>query len=68
MADPLDPGQDEADHKGDQRRLEFLQGLGQRLALGQLGDVDLQHQQRDDDREDPVGQGKHAGGVVLALE
>ena len=37
------------------------------MALGELGDVDLQDQQGDDDREDAVGQGQHAGRVVQPL-
>jgi hypothetical protein len=64
MADPVHPGQDEADHKGGERRAELAQRLVQRLALGELGDVDLEDQQGDDDREHAVGQGKDPGRIV----
>src|SRR4029453_10262405 len=43
------------------------QRLVQRVALGELGDVDLQHQQGDDDREHAVGQGQDPGRVVQTL-
>ena len=42
--------------------------LVQRLALGELGDVDLQDQQGVDDGEDAVGQGEHPRGIVGALQ
>jgi hypothetical protein len=38
------------------------------VALGELGDVDLQHQQGDDDGEHAVGQGKDASGIVSAFQ
>jgi len=38
------------------------------VTLGELGDVDLQHQQGHDDREHAVGQGEHAGRIVEALQ
>src|SRR5512132_3653806 len=40
MDHPVHAGQDEADHKGAQRRPQLGQRLVQRVALGELGDVD----------------------------
>ena len=68
MADPVHPGQDEADHEGHQRRPELGQGLGEGVALGELGDVDLQDQQGDDDGEHPIGQGEDPGRIMQLLQ
>jgi hypothetical protein len=58
---------DEADEEGEERGPDLLQGSLERLAVGQLGDVDLEHEQGDDDRDDPVGQCQDARGIVLSF-
>ncbi|HEV2927505.1 MAG TPA: hypothetical protein VGW74_02345 [Propionibacteriaceae bacterium] len=55
-------------HERVERRPDLSQRPAQRLALAELGDVDLQHQQRDDDGEDTVGQGENPRGIVGALQ
>jgi hypothetical protein len=67
MPDPGDRHHDEADQERHERRPDILERRPQGLAARELGHVDLEHQQRDDDREDPVGQGHDPRRVVRAL-
>jgi hypothetical protein len=67
VAGPGDRDDDEADEEREEGGPDLLQGLRERLTVGQLGDVDLEDEQRDDDRDDPVGQRQNARGIVLAF-
>lgn len=66
MRHPVHAGEHEADDPGDQGRAKLFE----RVEKGVVGEVgghgDLEHQDRDDDREDAVCEGVHAVGTVAS--
>jgi hypothetical protein len=67
VAGPGDGHHDGADGEGDKGRSDFPDCLGEGLTLGEVGLVDLQHEQRNDDREDAIAEGEHPHRVVSPL-
>jgi hypothetical protein len=62
MARPRDRDDDEADQEGRERRSDLPKGIPERLTPGQVRNVDLQHEEGDDDREDTVAQARTRDG------
>ncbi len=64
---PGDGHHDKADQEGDEGGPDFPQRIAQRLPLGEVGHLDLQHEQGEDDGEDAVTEGQHPRRVVTPL-
>jgi hypothetical protein len=64
MSGPRDRHHDEADHERHERRPDLGQRVGEALTRTEVRDVDLEHEQRQDDREDAVRQRQQPGGFV----
>ena len=68
MSGPCDRNHEEANQECDERRADFAESVRELLTSCEIRNLNLQHEQGDDDREDSVRKGHHPGGIVAAIE
>jgi hypothetical protein len=67
VADPLHRGHDEGDREADEAGPHVRDGRPETLVRLELGHVNVEHEQRDDNGVNPVGQRQHARGIPAPL-